>query len=122
MEETFVITLVLSLLQQIKLFHWSTSSYAKHQALDKLHDSLSRKTDLLVETFLARNTKRQPLKSFVVQTSSHSDTTKIEKYLETERDKIQALCEKLSKQPEIQNIMQDIMGDIDQTLYLCRFS
>lgn len=122
MDETQIIGMALSLVQQIKLFHWTTTSFARHQALDQLHDALQKKTDMLVESFLGRNTKAKvPIKNFTVQTSSHSDASKLEKYLESERDKLQAICDKLSKQPEIQNTIQDIMSELDKALYLCRF-
>lgn len=122
MDEAQLIGSVFSLLHQIKLFHWATTSYPKHKALDDLHSVLSDKTDLLVESYIGRF-KKQPLKHFTVNTSSHSDTSKIEKYIEGERDKLGAMCDKVfSKAPELQNIVQEIMAEMDKTLYLLKLS
>lgn len=121
MDEQQLITLVFSMLHQIKLFHWATSSYAKHKALDDLHATLSDKTDLLVESYIGRY-KKQPLKTFTVQVAVHSDVSKLEKYLEGERDKLAALEKSFGKSHELQNIVDEMMAEIDKTLYLCRLN
>jgi hypothetical protein len=111
----------LSLIGQIKLLHWATTSYAKHKALDDLHGTLSDKVDLFVEAFIGRF-KKQPLKHFTIEMKATSDTTKLEKYLESERDKIQGLLNAFEKQPELQNILEEIIAEFDKTLYLCNLS
>lgn len=122
MDESQLIGLVFGMLHQIKLFHWATTSFSKHKALDDLHATLSDKTDLLVESYIGRF-KKQPLKPFTVNVSAHSDTSKMEKYIESERDKLGALCDKVfSKAPELQNIIQEIMAEMDKTLYLLKLS
>jgi hypothetical protein len=119
MEEQNVIQHFTSLLGQIKLFHWATMSYAKHKALDELHDVLSDKVDLLIEAYIGRM-KLQPLKAFLVETKSTTDTSKLEKYLETERDKITALSKKWTKYSDLQNILDEMVAEINKTLYLSR--
>lgn len=120
MEEHTVIQYFTSLLGQVKLFHWSTMSYVKHKALDELHSSLSGKVDLLIEAYIGRM-KLQPLKIFTVETKSTTDTTKMEKYLEAERDKLVTMAKKWSaKCPELQNILDEMVADINRALYLSR--
>lgn len=63
MDEASVIRHVFFTLSQVKLYHWSTMSFAKHKALDDLHGSLSDKFDHLVECYIGRF-KKQPLKNF----------------------------------------------------------
>ena len=119
MEEQQLISYVMNLVGQVKLLHWATMSYAKHKALDDLHGALSEKTDLLVESFLGKY-KKQPLKVFHVEFRATSDTKILEKFLEEERNNMENLCKKFAKAPEFQNIIQEMMTELDKTLYLCR--
>lgn len=121
MEEHHFLQFFMSCLSQIKLYHWSTMSYAKHKALDDLHESLSDKVDLLVEAYLGKF-KKQPLKKFTIETKANTNTEHIEKYLEIIHSDITGMNGKFNKCIEIQNILQDILAEIDKTLYLCRLS
>lgn len=106
-------------LHQVKLFHWATTSYSEHIALDGLHTALAPKIDTLVETFIGR-TRAQPLGKFSVKTTSTSDTKKVFVYLEATRDEIVKMVrEQESDYPEIANILQDIASDFNQAIYLC---
>jgi len=122
-DEQTILQYFVSLLSQIKLYHWATSSYAKHKALDELHDDLSSKVDLFIEAYIGRF-KKQPLKTFTIETKGSTDTssTKIERYLETERTKMVELSKTFKSVPELVNIIEDMMALIDKTLYLCNLS
>lgn len=52
------ITHLLSVLDGIKVYHWSTKTYARHKASDELHSSLSKLTDQFVEIYLGEQNKR----------------------------------------------------------------
>lgn len=121
MEDKKILTYFMSLLSQIKLFHWSTMSYAKHKALDELHTSLSDKIDLFVEAYIGKY-KKQPLKVFEVNTTATTNTDNIENYLDANRDLIDSLQKGFNKVSELQNILQEIMAELDKTIYLCRLS
>lgn len=121
MEEHQFLQCFMSMLSQIKLYHWATMSYAKHKALDDLHDALSEKVDLLVEAYLGKY-KKQPLRKFTIETKANTQTDHIEKYLETIHSDVTAINGKFKNCIEIQNILQDILAEIDKTQYLCRLS
>jgi DNA-binding ferritin-like protein len=122
-DEQTILQYFVSVLSQIKLYHWATTSYAKHKALDELHEDLSNKVDLFVEAFIGRY-KKQPLKVFTIETKGTTDTanTKIEKYLETERAKMVEMSKTFKNASELVNILDDMMALIDKTLYLCNLS
>ena len=122
MEHAFIRHFV-SMLGQIKLFHWATMSFAKHNALDDLHTSASAHVDRLVEAYIGRF-KKQPLKHFTIETASTSDTKQLDKYLETERDALTKMAKDktFDKAPELVNIMEEIIADLDQAIYLCKLS
>jgi hypothetical protein len=57
MAHTFI-TQLLCHLDQIKLYHWTTTRYARHIASDDLHGKLSKLVDLFVETYLGEQGTR----------------------------------------------------------------
>lgn len=118
-----IIQPLMSLVGQIKLFHWCTMSFAKHKALDDLHAALSEKIDLLVEAYIGRTLKKHPMKTFVVETKATTDTKKIETYLETERDKLVAMTKNtFADYPDINNIVEEMVAEINKALYICKLS
>lgn len=120
-EEQKVLQYFMALISQVKLFHWATTSFAKHKALDDLHSALSDKVDLLVESYIGR-TNKQPLKKFTLEMEATSDVTQIVAYLEKQRNYIVDLSKKWNKYPELQNQLQEIATEINKALYLCNLS
>jgi transcriptional regulator of met regulon len=120
-DEAQLIQFVFQMLNQVKLLHWATTSYAKHKALDDLYTVLSDKSDLLVEAYVGKF-KKQPLKKFTLAFELHSDASSIEKHLEAEREKLAGWNKLFAKSPELQNVVQEMMAEIDKTLYLVRLS
>ena len=121
MEEATIMEKFLGMLGQIKVYHWSTVSYSKHKALDELHGSLSDLVDKFVEVYIGKF-KKQPLKVFKISMDAHSDTTKLDKYLETERETLRKMHGQFGKTSELQNILDEMMAAFDQAIYLCYLS
>lgn len=121
--EADIIEYFLGIITQVKLFHWATMSYAKHVALDKLHGSLSDKIDSFVESYIGKF-KKQPLKSFTIHAKAVSDTNGIDKFLEVTLEQLSSLHKSFEKEkaPELANIIEEMMSEIDTTMYLCRLS
>ena len=110
----------LSLLGQIKIYHWSTMSYSTHKALDNLHSSLSSNIDEIMEIYIGKF-NRQPIEPFEIQMRANSDVSDIIGYLENERENIRGMRTKLFKSSsEIQNLIDNMLGSISRTIYLCR--
>lgn len=112
----------LGLLGQIKVYHWSTMSYNKHKALDDLHSSLNSNIDEIMEIYIGKF-NRQPIEIFEIQMNANSDTRDIIGFLEKEREIIRGIRNKNFKtSSEIQNLIDNILGSISKTIYLCRLS
>ena len=114
--EQKIITLSFSLLNQVKLFHWATKSYAAHKALGDLHDVLSDLTDNLVECYIG-SAGRQPLSLFEVTTSSHTDLKQVVPFIKDYTSIIRKMRGEI-KASELQNIVDEIISSLDKTLYL----
>lgn len=118
LEENKVMEYFLGLLGQIKVFHWATMSYAQHKALDGFHESLSGLVDTFVEVYIGRY-KKQPIKSFKITMDAVSDTSKLDKFLEVERENVRKMHPVFNKSSELQNILDEMLAAFDQAIYLC---
>lgn len=45
---------LLTILNQLKVYHWQTDSYAKHKALGKAYDELSELIDTFIEVYMGK--------------------------------------------------------------------
>jgi len=118
LEENKVMEYFLGLLGQIKVFHWATMSYGQHKALDDFHGSLSGLVDKFVEVYLGRY-KKQPVKSFKITMDAVSDMSKLDKFLEVERENVRKMHPVFNKSSELQNILDEMLAAFDQAIYLC---
>jgi DNA-binding ferritin-like protein len=53
-----IIQTFFEMINTIRLYHWSTTSYAQHKATDELYTKLNEKTDEFVETLLGKDSRR----------------------------------------------------------------
>ena len=113
-----IIHFAFEVINQVKLYHWATKGYAVHKALDKLHGNLSDNFDKLVEVYLGSTGS---VGKWSVSTSSDTNVKNIVPFLQTVLASMGKLRNSV-KQTEIQNIIDEMTADIDQTLYLLRLS
>lgn len=99
---------MLQFLLVLKLFHWNTHSYAQHVSSDQLYTSLSTHIDSFVE-ILIRNDKRPT--SFKIPAFSVSIPNFNYSLNAFRRVMLQVHA------PELTNIRDEIIDDIDQFIY-----
>jgi len=125
--EQQVILKFINILNTVKLYHWKTYSYATHKATDKLYSNLNEHIDNFVEVLLGKTgdrvnltgTKSIPLKDF----------TSVEQ-LKREMDDFKGYLVSLNGNPalksmsnsDLYNIRDEILGDVNQFLYLLTFN
>ena len=49
-----VVNTFIEMINLVKLYHWKTKSYAKHQATDELFEKLNKHTDQFVEVLIGK--------------------------------------------------------------------
>ena len=113
-----IIQFAFGVVNQVKLYHWATRGYSVHKALDDLHTSLSANIDKLVEVYLGSS---GAVGKWSVSTSSDTNVEHIVPFLKEVRRSLQKLKSSV-KLADIQNIIDEMTADIDQTLYLLRLS
>jgi hypothetical protein len=118
--EQALIQFSFTLLNQIKLFHWATKSYAAHKALGDLHDLLSDLIDDLVESYVG-SAGLQPLGLFEVRTVATSDLKQIIPYIKSSLANLRRIRKDI-KESELQNKVDEMLGAMDKSLYLLNLS
>jgi len=118
----------MAILDQIKLYHWQTISYARHKATDELHGNLSSLVDKFIETLHGRisydnNTPNYRIMLNDDKSSIFLKNTKdskggellknIKNYLESNE-----LKKILDNNTDLQNIRDEMLGSVNQTNYL----
>jgi len=103
---------------QIKMFHWTTMKYSEHKALDELSKSLDNNIDDFIEIYISKYDK-QPIKKYNI--SIKIQNKNIIGYLQSKEKYIIKIRNKyFINIPQLQNILDDIIGYIEKTIYLCR--
>ena len=112
-----IVTHLLTIRNQIKLYHWQTKQFARHKATDDLTAALDLNIDAFVESYMGRygrprvqgtlklhNFSESAAKAFVARES---------KYLET------VLPRKIGKtDTDLLNLRDTILGDLTKASYL----
>jgi len=105
---------------ELKLYHWRTYSYARHVASDALYDELSDLIDKFVEIYMGKYDKRVDIASRPIQIRTYNDNnvqklfSDFKKFLEN----LDALfTQKKRCVSDLLNIRDEMLGNIEQTLY-----
>ena len=109
----------LQLINEIKMYHWSTPTYARHVASDVLFTKLLGLIDQFVEVYQGRYGVRVGNDEVTLVVKPLNDATIVE-YL---RGCVDVLNAKRHTLPDtdLQNIRDEIVAEIHQALYLFTF-
>lgn len=114
MDVTKIAANLLYVYSRMKMFHWSTGSYARHKASDAFVEEFAGLMDSFVETMMGTHGTRVSAK--------HSDIVaalKEEEVFKFLNGFCSYLCElPLGTSPELLNIRDDMLSLSRQTIYL----
>lgn len=112
-----IVTHMLTIRNQVKLYHWQTKSFARHKSTDDLTAALDANIDTFVESYMGRYGR--PMVSGSIKLHNFSDSAakafvaKETKYLENE------LPRKIGKKDsDLLNVRDEILADLNKVLYL----
>lgn len=122
-EEKDIVIHFLEMLNTIKLFHWKTTGYAVHKATDDLHSKLSGSVDSFVEVMLGKHGGRLNMQShqtLTVRDYGSTATGAFKQEMDKYKEMLQGLTATLdaSKDSDLLNIRDEMLGNINQFLYL----
>jgi len=114
-------TKFLSILNQIKIFHWQTKSYAEHQALGSLYETLDGLVDEFVEVFSGSRgqvPKAQDL--FKATAKNYESNEACMAYLDEARDFLTNEVKSFLTEDdsELYNIRDEMLAAVNKTKYL----
>tara|TARA_Y100000389_G_scaffold24256_1_gene20917 strand:- start:300 stop:689 length:390 start_codon:yes stop_codon:yes gene_type:complete len=113
--------ILLSFRDQLKIYHWQTHSYARHKAADKLVETMTEQMDRFLETLQGSRNLRMvvPKKRLYITFENQTDTTidvllnEFKQWLNTNLpDKLKPMDN------DLRNIRDEILGSVNQSLYL----
>ena len=99
--------------EQAHVFHLRTESYAQHKALQKYYEKIVPLLDDWAEAYMGKYGR---LLSVTRNTRFIQDPTKARAYFKTLLARVKAM--KLPKDTYLQNIQDEIIGLIRQTMYM----
>ena len=109
---------------QIKIYHWQTKVYARHIASDKLFGEINELIDKFVEIYIGKYERPQLQgASKTLKLDNYSDAAMVDylqKWIKYFQDKLPGQIDK--KDTDLLNIRDEMMGLVNNTLYLFTFS
>lgn len=116
---------LLGIQNQVKIFHWQTSSYATHKALGDYYDSLSDLIDTFVEQYQGQF-GRVPIKSNLGQSdniglSDLSGEEQIVLFVKNVWQWLTTLRQNTENEPNttnLQNLIDEMIGETAKLKYL----
>jgi len=116
---------LMDILNQLKIYHWQTTSYARHKASCELINNLTLLTDKIVETLQgSKNTRLYVPSEFNTIIVENQNDTNIVKLLEYFKKWLTDSFPKYiseSTDTDILNLRDELLGSVNQTLYLFTF-
>jgi DNA-binding ferritin-like protein len=121
------VTLVfLEMLMMVKLYHWKTHSYATHKATDELYSKLNENIDQFIEVLLGKTGQRTNLMNHrTMRLADLSSPESLKREINAFKGYLVSLNSNKAMQQmtntDLYNIRDEILGNLNQFLYLLSF-
>lgn len=108
----------LTILNCVKVYHWSTTSYSQHKATDMLYEDLNKHIDAFVEIMLAKTNKR--ISNTQISTCNVPNKVEFVKKATGFKQYLYGLNRYMDPvlDSNLYNIRDEMLGVVDQLLYL----
>lgn len=122
MDAMTLVTTLLTLQAQLKVFHWQTKSYAEHKALGKLYEDLDGLIDDFIETFSGRYGVPAAKESYKLTVSNYRDTIGVMDTIDKSIGYMTADVTAMLKpeDTDLLNLRDEMIGAMNKTKYLLR--
>jgi len=116
-----IINEFLSIQQYIRIYHWTTPVYNQHIVSGQLYEKLDALIDKFVETFLGKN--KLTFEPFTITVSSNtnivSSLIRFKQFLITDLE-LAMNSKSIMKNTDLKNIRDEMLGDVNQSIYLLK--
>jgi hypothetical protein len=119
-----IVHLMMTLRNQVKLYHWQTMNYPRHIATDELVTKLDTNIDQFVEVYIGKYGRPKLTgKTSSIFLRNHSDAEATKMIQEAIDWMTNDLTSRLKKtDTDLLSIRDVIVADLNQTLYLFTFN
>jgi hypothetical protein len=123
MNKSHIVKIFIEMLNMVKLYHWKTHSYAQHKATDELYSRLNEHIDSFVEIMLGKDESRIKMLERRIDLLDSSNVLEFKNRIYEYRDFLtdMNLYFDQKKDTDLLNVRDEILGDINQFLYLMSF-
>lgn len=118
-----IVVVFMEMLNMVKLYHWKTHSFAQHKATDELYSKLNENIDTFMEILLGKDESRVYLHNQRIYLYDYSDLDHFKKHIQGFRTYLISLSGILNhkKDSDLLNVRDEILGNINQFIYLLTF-
>lgn len=122
-KKSHIVRVFLEMLNTVKLYHWKTHSFAQHKATDELYERLNGNVDKFVETLLGKDESRIKMVEKRCELLDFSESSDFKERVYEYRDFLVDMNRYFDakRDTDLLNIRDEILGDINQFLYLMTF-
>jgi hypothetical protein len=119
-QKAHIVKVFLEMMHMIKLYHWKTHSYAEHKATDELHGRISDHIDKFVEVLLGKDSSRVQMMVNKMDLLNMNNTKELKEVIFKYIDFLTSLNHVFDskRDSDLLNIRDEILGDLNQFLYL----
>ena len=117
--KSHIITMFIQMLNVVKLYHWRTKSFAQHKATDDLYAKLNEHIDSFVEILMGKDESRIRMVEKRIRLIDARNTDEIKERMHEYRAFLIDITKYFTKRDtDLLNVRDEILGDINQFLYL----
>jgi DNA-binding ferritin-like protein len=104
--------------EQLRIFHWQTTSYAEHKAFGKTYENLGELFDSFVETYSGKYKVPTAKLQYDIKLENYTVDTNVIEYVNNFISHVIELRGELNESPELQNILDEITAEVQRLKYL----
>jgi predicted RNA-binding protein with PIN domain len=110
------LSVVFTVLNQLKIDHWQTKSYAEHKVLGTAYEAFDDLFDKFVEVYYGRFAIDAEQKIYTIKSDSYTNDT-IARYTAMRDSVVSYLLEIVNDYGDLKNIVDEIEGEFNHLLY-----
>ena len=124
MSLTKIIEKFLDFQNNVKIYHWSTNSYSRHIATDKLFTQLGLLIDKFIEVYQGSRDKKLKLSGKITLSLSNKTDSNMTIYLKNFAEWLSIDIQNLltKDDTDLLNIRDELLSNVNQTIYLFSFN
>ena len=115
-----IVKFFIEILNNVKLYHWRTKSYAQHKATDELYEKLNKDIDSFVEVMLGKDESRIKHLEKEVNVLDFSNKKEFKENIFRFREFLMDMNYHLDKDrdSDLLSIRDDLLIDVNQFLFI----